>query len=930
MTANETTDHAWVREQVATYLAGGLADDERSRFEAHVGACGSCLEDLQDAQGTERSLAALFEEDRPDPGLEDRVIQSLRAIPAPRFRIPPAAVRVLSGIAAVLLLGVAGYFFEASVIPKAPTPSGSVVSFAYGNPASIEGHSAPNDEKARISETDFIDHNESAGAEFERRASSRDLATRKSGELLARLKDKESLGSDIEKRRFADEKADFRQTLPAPTPGSAEVEAKNADSWKGEDTLQGDWFKPGSEAEAGKTVNKIGPGQPATKKLDQEAVPVKNPPPAQDPQASQRKIIRQGELEFEVDSFDSSVDKVARIAAEEKGFVATVNSDRLPNGKVKGSIVLRVPPESLDRLVLKLRALGELKSQRITSEDITKKYYDLESRLKAARTMETRLIEIIKTGKGEIKDILAAEKELGEWREKIEIFEGEIRFYTNLVSLSTLTLTLLEKDIRAPSLVTVTETVDTGIEAEDVLKADKELRALIADAKGRITTSDLKKLAADQFSLLITCEVPPDNAGTLRDRLNQIGRVARLDVQTATSDNGTGRPLDGKVKRADTVFKISVYNTANVQPRETSLLSLACPDVEAVFRAILARVGQAGGRVVQSNLNRVKADQVDGVVQFEVPARDGQAVLGDLRVLGEVMSFKVMENPDSANVTKSKKGFHVSLLAMAHVTARETTTLRLAAKDVAATYRALQAFALEKKGRILDARLTEETRDAVSAHLDLEIPRADRAAFDEALKGAGEILAQNVQRAQDDGRVVDSKIRLVLSLQTVASVGPRRIVKLGVEVSDVDRASERITKAVADGGGQLVDSQNSRDPSGRAVSYLVFEARLDAMAAMVDVIRKSGTVRVEETRRNPSAPESDLAIGRIELTLSNEDPIVGSDSGFGAQMKDALRTVIAAAGFSLKFIVIGALIVVPWALIAWFAWKLVRRKRAAV
>src|SRR6185503_428335 len=69
MTANETTDHAWVRENVATYLAGGLPEDERARFEAHVGGCGSCLEDLQDAQGAERSLAAVFQGDRPDPGL---------------------------------------------------------------------------------------------------------------------------------------------------------------------------------------------------------------------------------------------------------------------------------------------------------------------------------------------------------------------------------------------------------------------------------------------------------------------------------------------------------------------------------------------------------------------------------------------------------------------------------------------------------------------------------------------------------------------------------------------------------------------------------------------------------------------------------------------------------------------------------------------
>ena len=54
---------------------------------------------------------------------------------------------------------------------------------------------------------------------------------------------------------------------------------------------------------------------------------------------------------------------------------------------------------------------------------------------------------------------------------------------------------------------------------------------------------------------------------------------------------------------------------------------------------------------------------------------------------------------------------------------------------------------------------------------------------------------------------------------------------------------------------------------------------------------------------------------------------MGGDAGFGAQLKEAMRSVIAAAGFSLKFIVVGALIVVPWALLLWFGFRVVRRLR---
>jgi len=863
---------------------------------------------------------------------------------------------MVSAVAAVLLLGVAGFFFEAASAPRGDVASAPEMAEARHRYLTKMGGLHADLKKAVANDGTFVRLAEEPSPKPENRpaATASEMAKQKGEALLQELR-KNTRGPEAEKawRRADDGK--YKSYGGVPGSGVTENErAESGDQWKSrfaapaenkkvEDQIaaldgaaappvQGDWyFKPGTAAAGSDgAAGKAAMPTARDKERIQEQDATKRPAPAQDPQASQRKIIRQGEIEFEVESFDSTVDKVVRIAAEEHGYVATVNSDRLPNGKVKGTIVLRVPPESLDRLVLKLRALGDLKSQRITSEDVTKKYYDLESRLKAARTMETRLIEIIKTGKGEIKDILLAEKELGEWREKIEIFEGEIRFYSNLVSLSTLTLTLVEKDIKSPSLVTVTETVDTGIESEDVPAADKNLRTLIADAKGRITSSDLKKLAADQFSLNIACEVPPENAGVLRDRLGQLGRVARLDVQTATSDNGTGRPIDGKVKRSDTVFRISVYNTTNVQPRETSHLALACRDVEAAYKAIVASVGQAGGRVIQSSLNRLKADQVDGLVQFDVPVDKGEAVLIGLRGHGDVMSSKAIENPDSANVTKSKKGFHVVLLAMAHVAARETTTLRFAAVNVAETQRKLQDLVLDKKGRILDARLNEDSRDNVTATLDLEIPRDERPALDALLKASGETLSQNVQRAPDADRVVDSKIRLILSLQTVASVGPRRIVKLGVEASDVEAASERITKAVTEGGGQLVDNQNSRDPNGRTIAYLVYEAPLPALAGFVDQIRKAGTVRVEETRRNPLAPESGLAIGRIELTLSNEDPLIGRDAGFAAQMRDALRSVVGAAGFSLKFILIGALIVVPWVLIVWFGWKLARRVRSGV
>jgi len=152
-------------------------------------------------------------------------------------------------------------------------------------------------------------------------------------------------------------------------------------------------------------------------------------------------------MEFEVDSFDSAFVTISTITAEEGGFVAAADSDKLPRQGSR-TITVRVPPDNLDVLVLKLRALGELKSQKLGSRDIGKEYTDLESEMRAARAMETRLLEMIKTAQGEVKDLLEAEKELGVWRTKIEKIQGQLNYFNNLVSMATLNITAYEKDIR--------------------------------------------------------------------------------------------------------------------------------------------------------------------------------------------------------------------------------------------------------------------------------------------------------------------------------------------------------------------------------------------------------------------------------------------------------------------------------------------------
>ncbi|MBY0459385.1 MAG: DUF4349 domain-containing protein, partial [Gemmataceae bacterium] len=358
-------------------------------------------------------------------------------------------------------------------------------------------------------------------------------------------------------------------------------------------------------SQKGTSDNKENPGKPdPTKKPDglpkpegpsgdpKDGQPDPKTPktPDANPEPTRRIIIRSGDMEFEIDSFDAATATITKLVLGIKGaFVATVNSDKLSNGKVRGTITVRIPPEQLDGLVMDLRKelgkTGELKGVKLASQDITKMYTDLESRLRAARTMEQRLLQIIKEGKGEIKQLLEAERELGVWRTKVEELEGELRYYSNLAAFSTLNIVLTERELRKAATFTERERVQAGVEVEDVDKAYQQLLAAVVEAKGRVIKSELKQLSAGQFNATFQFEVPPESGGPIRDRLKMLGRTARLEIDRGLADEA--KPAsDAKPKQGDTVFYVQIYNLANVTPRETVAQRIAANDVPAAYQAL--------------------------------------------------------------------------------------------------------------------------------------------------------------------------------------------------------------------------------------------------------------------------------------------------------------------------------------------------------
>lgn len=509
--------------------------------------------------------------------------------------------------------------------------------------------------------------------------------------------------------------------------------------------------------------------------------------------AEARKIIRTGNVEFEVQSFDSGFATLSKIVAEEGGMIGSTESSKLENGKTRGTIVVRVPPENLDRLVTKLRGLGELKTQNISAADVTKHYTDLESQLRAANAMQDRLIQIIKEGKGAIKDLLAAEKELGNWRTKIEQLEGERRYIDSQVALSTLSITLTETNIAQAATLTRTENVNAGIECDDVETARAALLAAIDELGGRVISAELKQLDAGQFNASVVAEVKAETSGQLIDRLKQLGRVARLTAERSEKSSDGSSPAttitahQPKIETRPATFQVNLYNLANIAPRLTQTITLASADVEAAYRALLEEANKVGGRVVASEMQHPRPNVVSATLRIDVPAAQAEALHAKLKTLGIVISSSDSQSTDTTNVTTTKRGFSLTLIDVATVPPRETVNASVRVDATGNALATLLAGVQNAGGKVITQSQSRDASGQDSATVSVDVPMSASATLLQALQSLGRVDSIRTNQNADVPAGELARARFEIALATTDAIAPRdgfwNSIKSGLSIS---------------------------------------------------------------------------------------------------------------------------------------------------
>ena len=155
-----------------------------------------------------------------------------------------------------------------------------------------------------------------------------------------------------------------------------------------------------------------------------------------------RKIIRDGEISLVIKAYEPARRAIESMVEKSRGYIARSNVQHSLGQVSSATLVIRIPSRRFPGILKALGQLGVVQQESTNSKDITEQYYDLKARLSNARKLEKRFLDLLEKQTAKITDLLQVERELARVRGQIEVFQGKLRLFDNLVDLSKITISL--------------------------------------------------------------------------------------------------------------------------------------------------------------------------------------------------------------------------------------------------------------------------------------------------------------------------------------------------------------------------------------------------------------------------------------------------------------------------------------------------------
>lgn len=166
----------------------------------------------------------------------------------------------------------------------------------------------------------------------------------------------------------------------------------------------------------------------------------------QDLAPTDKKIIKNGNLNLKVDNADKAAEEIAEIAKSNGGEVFASNFYQSKNNIKSGIVTVKVPVRNFEDAFAEIKKVASLVIRESTSgQDVTEEYVDLQAQLKNRQAEEQSFIKILDQAY-KIDDVLAVTRELARVRGNIEQLQGRIKYLESQTDMSTIAVNLTEDE----------------------------------------------------------------------------------------------------------------------------------------------------------------------------------------------------------------------------------------------------------------------------------------------------------------------------------------------------------------------------------------------------------------------------------------------------------------------------------------------------
>ncbi|MGA5504509.1 DUF4349 domain-containing protein [Streptomyces umbrinus] len=158
-------------------------------------------------------------------------------------------------------------------------------------------------------------------------------------------------------------------------------------------------------------------------------------------------IIHTASLTVQVKDVPKSLDEARTVVENAGGMVGNETTDRDSEGRERSRVVLRVPSDKYEEVLMELEGSGKLIDRRAKAEDVTEQVVDVESRIKSQRASVVRIRELMDQAT-KLSDVVTLEGELSTRQADLESLLAQQTSLKDRTSLATITLSLSETPVK--------------------------------------------------------------------------------------------------------------------------------------------------------------------------------------------------------------------------------------------------------------------------------------------------------------------------------------------------------------------------------------------------------------------------------------------------------------------------------------------------